>query len=357
MRFTLSTGHNAIALLADESFRTEWANLFASCSWATPYQSYDFAASWYAAYFNVMEPVIAIGRRADGSLASLLAGARTATKFSMVGGHQAEYSCWLCERDDLSNAFDGLLDALEGEFGRLDLLLRYLPPSLPVDELCTRSKHRRRLMAKMHDRPFVHLDARLAEESLKKKGNKSKLNRLKRLGSVEFEVIDDPDRFDDFLVTVSQQYDARQKAVNGAAPFAADPRKHAFHLEMMKRGLLHVSALMVSGRIAAAHIGVRSTSEVHLSIVSFDGALADESPNKLLLLLLFQRLARDGLRRVDLTPGGDAWKNRFATGSDCVHELEIHRSLYRRSLHLLEHRLRKIAKKIFRRHSAASVAT
>jgi RimJ/RimL family protein N-acetyltransferase len=62
--------------------------------------------------------------------------------------------------------------------------------------------------------------------------------------------------------------------------------------------------------------------------------LAEYSPGKLHIMHLSEHLMGEGLTTLDLTPGGDAWKERFANDHDEVVEAVVHVSTvtYQRSL-------------------------
>jgi CelD/BcsL family acetyltransferase involved in cellulose biosynthesis len=352
----IHTGNAALALSADTGFRAEWAGLLAGVSWATPFQSAGFAAAWFASYARVHEPLLVVVRDQGQALIGVFAGGRGPDGVVAAGGFQAEYPGWLARDADVARVFDAVLDALEARFGRQSLLLRYLPPGFPLAALLGESRHRGRLLARPFKRPIMVTADPSIEESLRKKGNKSKLSRLKRRGPVEFEVCNGEAEFAAAFDAIIAQYDARQKASHGVAPFEHDVNKRAFHVELMRAGLLHVSILRVGGQVGAAHVGAKGASEIHLSIVSFDPAMADDSPNKLLLLMLGQRLKADGFRTLDLTPGGDPWKDRFATAFDEVQELTVFTSALSCTLARCRGALRGLLKKLVKRPAADSAA-
>src|SRR4029079_10335233 len=96
MRIEVVRGSDADALLADKSFRAEWARLCDGCPWGTPMQSHAFAGAWYAVYCARYEPVLVLSRDAEGQLEGLLALASAPRSTLIhVGGHQAEYQCWI----------------------------------------------------------------------------------------------------------------------------------------------------------------------------------------------------------------------------------------------------------------------
>jgi hypothetical protein len=133
--------------------------------------------------------------------------------------------------------------------------------------------------------------------------------------------------FDDMCI----QYDFRQAALYWSMPFSNDPIKKRFYLELHKRGLLHTTVLRVGDQIAASHIGLLSEGRaVHLGINTYDPALAAHSPGNLLLAMLGVHLAAEEMPVLDLTPGGDGYKEHFATEHDSVGELTIYGDATRR---------------------------
>ena len=252
--------------------------------------------------------------------------ARDERRLVVAGDHQAEYQTWL----SLTSAPEFVcetLTRLHAAFPSARLTLKYLPPNAPLDRLLAVSSLQSRLRVRRHRRPLMKIDTAEATASLQKKSNKSRINRLKRIGEVTLERITDAAAFESVFDEIIAQYDFRQAALNNVAPFREDPCKRLFHVELLRRdpSLLHVTALKVAGNIVAAHIGVVSHHQVHLSIVAHSPTYGPYSPGKLLLLFLGKRLGEEGIHYLDLTPGGDPWKERFADQHDEVHELDIWR--------------------------------
>jgi GNAT superfamily N-acetyltransferase len=160
---------------------------------------------------------------------------------------------------------------------------------------------------------------------LKNKTTRNQINRLKRNGEITFERLYSRAAIELVLPELIANYDLRHLAVHGIAPFLADPKKRRFYVELLgKPGLLHVTILRVGNTVAAAHIGVLSGSTLHLGITSQNPWLASSSPGKLLMHYLVELMDREGLRTLDLTPGDDPYKDRFANHEDRVHSLTVH---------------------------------
>jgi GNAT superfamily N-acetyltransferase len=80
---------------------------------------------------------------------------------------------------------------------------------------------------------------------------------------------------------------------------------------------------MCGERIASFQINTIDRKHVLLSLISHNPLLADHSPGKFHVLLLGKMLLEQGYERIDLTPGGDPYKERFANASDEVYTLTV----------------------------------
>src|SRR4029434_1141203 len=58
-------------------------------------------------------------------------------------------------------------------------------------------------------------------------------------------------------------------------------------------------------------------------MIVHDPFLAKQSPGKFITLFLAKLLHEEGFDRIDLTPGGDVYKERFANDHDTVHTLTM----------------------------------
>lgn len=318
----------ATELFADPRFRESWELLWASCPWSTPFQSPGFVLTWFAAYGDQFSPVVLLGRDSRGNLDGLLVLAleRDAQRLYAPGTHQAEYQAWLERGSAPCTFFPDALDAIEREFPRQDLLLKYVPQEA-VGALSATSQHRSRFELLAHRRPLWQLTEEGIAASLRKKSNKSRLNRLKRLGEFEFARIEDEAEFDAALDEVIPYYDMRHGALSDSMPFRSDERKKQFHVRLLAEHpeLIHVTVGRIGGKAVSMHIGIAGREQVHLAIVTHSPLLSRYSPGKLHLLLLGRQLIDEGCAQLDLTPGGDPWKERFANNHDSVYRLVVHK--------------------------------
>lgn len=347
MNIDIVRASEADSLLEDDEFRVDWKKLCRECSWATSFQDPDFACTWYRIYRSRFEPVLVLSRGQEGMLEGLipLAISTVDGRLVVAGDLQAEYQVWICSSRLGDQFIRQTVQRLQSEFPTAVLTLRYLPPGTPTSWLASaEAKRNCRLIS--HRRPLLELgDASETVKSLNKKSNKSRLNRLEKVGTLEFKRIVDAKELEEHLNDIIHCYDLRQAVVHGVAPFRDDDLKKRFHLAMMRfPGLLHATVLKLGNQFGAAHLGVCGAKEVQLGIIAHNPLLSKHSPGKFHILFLAQMLVGEGYKRLDLTPGGDPYKERFANSFDDVHALTVFFSPKQRMKDLIRTGLGKIAR-------------
>ena len=111
-----------------------------------------------------------------------------------------------------------------------------------------------------------------------------------------------------------------------APPFLqADPQKRKFHVDMFAAAPAEncVTVTYLDERPIAAFWGAVSGKTVHLGMVMHAPFLAKHSPGKLHLMQLSEHLLKEGKEVLDLTPGGEPWKERSANAHEEVAEAVI----------------------------------
>ena len=308
----LHRGDAAFALIAQAEFRRAWRSLHQACPWSTAFQDVPFADTWYHAYRGPFAPVVVAGW-ADTTLTGLLLLAAThdGTTLCHVGAQQAEYQVWLSTDERFVGA---ALDALAAEFPGRRLQLLFVPPGAPFT---APARWQPRWFRRPIPAPVLATNpADSVRESLRKKTNKSKLNRLTRQGKITFERVDDGAAFATLLDQIAPLYELRQGAAHAVLPFREDPLKKSFYLALQREtDLLHVTAMRVDDELVAAHVGLRSRNTVLVGMPAHSPRYARHSVGKLLFYDLALLLEQEGVDALDLTPGGE-YKDRFATHFD-----------------------------------------
>jgi CelD/BcsL family acetyltransferase involved in cellulose biosynthesis len=324
MSLHLLSGADALACIGAAPFGAAWRALHARCPWATACQHPDFVLPWYALYGGRHAPVVVVDEKPDGTLRGLLTLALDpgGARLTAAGAVQAEYQGWIAEPDDADRFAAGAMACIRAALPHARTSLKYLPPGIPLGWLD--GGGRRYAVVHAHARPVMHTDEAAMDKLRRKKNHRQNANRLNRIGAVLFERVTDDARFRHVFEDICVQYDFRQAALYRQTPFASDPLKKRFYLELHRRGMLHTTVLTVGGALAASHIGLVSKARVlHLGLNTHAPALAAHSPGLLLLALLGGRLAHEQVALLDLTPGGDRYKEQFASAHDEVYELTM----------------------------------
>ncbi|MBU2709920.1 GNAT family N-acetyltransferase [Zooshikella harenae] len=321
-----ASAQHAWQLINDPEFFQQWQNLYALNDYATPYQAPEYIKPWYKHYTHSYTPLIVYHREHD-QLQAIICLAISNQHIVAAGSHQAEYQGWLCQEQCATDFFQKLLDLLDHHYAEHALHLKYLPAELVTDQL-QHIADKNRIQLTSHQRPLNSLDPTTIAQSLKKKSNKSRINRLKRQGDLHFARVTAPEEQIALLKQMIPLYDFRQGAANQSFPFFDDHAKHDFHQTLCQQHnhLLHLTGLWINNELVAAHLGFIHNKKVHLAIFCYSPFYSTHSPGKIHLLMLCELLAQEGITCFDLTPGGDPWKNRFANTFDTVYELYRYRN-------------------------------
>lgn len=321
MTVMVRTGNEALDFISSQAFLEGWEAVLHDCTWSTACQHPDFIIPWYQIYRDRCCPVVVTEQDDDGAVIGILPLALVDGEKRLVGAGmvEAEYQCWV-ERPSQGNQFiRKAIEAIRTAFPKATLHLRYINVGAPVDWIGSlASDHFYRLQK--HVRPLMKLSGPEIAERLNSKKNRTKINKLKRSGALTFERVKDHQAFLASFDDICAKYDTRQKEKNFVAPFQDDPLKGKFYKELHKRGILHATLLHVGNQIAAFHAGLISRDWLHLGINGQSSEFGEQSPGKIHLLMLGAFLHKEDFLMLDLTPGGDDYKEMFATQHDTVYE-------------------------------------
>jgi len=324
----LYKGQQASQLLRSRLFQTSWKNLYCECNWSTPFQSPGFVITWFEVYANQM-PIIVTRHSRDGVLDGLLILAKDVTgNIKFAGAQHAEYKGWL-EHKDLTHEFIGkALNLVRQDYGPFSLNLSYIYFKEQAEIL--RHECAKVIELSPCNREYKKLSHTTVMPSLKKKGNRSKWNRLNKLGCVEYARIIDPDIFRKYLEACSIYHDVWQGAMNNSCPFSTDRSKLDFHAKLFERepGIFHLSAITLDKEPVALHIGYINDREICYSIIAHNPMYSSHSLGKLLLLRLSELLLDEGFTSLDLSPGDDHWKKEFSTDRTTAYTGVLHKNAF-----------------------------
>lgn len=329
-------GEDVFALLSETDFQHKWDSLYDSCEWATAFQSRGFVSSWY--FYNKEEflPILVYAMDEDkleGVLALTTPPPNTSglelrnsrPRIVGAGAYDAEYQAWIASPSQKGLDFiENALKQVSQHFPMHDIMFRFLPPHTPLQWLNQSGYWKKKGVLQPYKRPFIEMKDPEITKIFRKRGYKLKVNRLKRLGKLQFKHITSLEEFTAVLNELTTQFDFRQGAMFNKVSYKGKPNKLAMLTEFFKNNLLHVTVLYLGNDIIASIIAVKGKNYAYLGGINTHSPFyAQHSPGFVHFIMLAQQLIKDDIEIFDLTPGGDAYKERLATGFDQVHELLI----------------------------------
>lgn len=336
-------GDAAFTLMSDESFLKSWDVLYDLSEAATVFQSSQFVTTWYQTYKIKFLPIIILSKsnnRLNGLL-TLAIPLHTSKKSVITGAgeYEAEYQTWLRHPDENERFITSAFQKLMEEYPTSHIHLRFIPANVSlvwVKDNFWKSKS----VLQQHRQPVMNLQDPNIPKMFRKTEFRNKLNRLKRLGNVEFLHITDKADFIALLNEVLVQFDFRQGAMFNFNQFKEEPIKAKFLQALFDKGLLHVSALKVNGQLFASIIAIAMRDWVHLGGINVHTPFHAKfySPGFIHFILLAEHLYKTKISFFDLTPGGDFYKERMATQHKVVHELVITNS----TPYIIKRKIRKL---------------
>jgi len=323
-------GASAEELLEDPAFVAAWERLLRDCRHATSFQSPAYVRTWYRHYRDTFQPIIVRRLGADGEHQGLwlLAFNPSTGELVHAGAHQSEYHLWLALPSHEAAFLSAAWVELRRRLPFRSLRFRYLPSGSLVESLRNAGSIRPCMSVSVWVKPLLRLDPVETRAWFAKKSSRDRFSRLRRLGSLEFRRIRTSAELRDLFDDIIAYYDLRQGAIHRAAPFGDDPARKPFHLALLDvaPGITHVTVTFLNGRAISAFLGFITGKTFHLEILAHSPLVAEHSPGKLHLMRLSELLASEGIEILDLTPGGDPWKEHFATTHEDAADVTLYRS-------------------------------
>ncbi|MBO0799401.1 MAG: GNAT family N-acetyltransferase, partial [Blastocatellia bacterium] len=325
MKVDVFIGPEAEKLLDDPEFCQEWRRLSVVCPWASVFQEVEFVSTWYSTYKSLYTLVIVSGTDDDDKIAGLftLATANTSGELVVAGDRHTEYGGWLADPETGDGFIEAAIGELREKFPNRILTLLFAHPMLPVKWTRPGNRYSGHCHLRTISRGLMAVgDGSTFKESLRKK-YQNKINRLKRIGQVQFARIRDPEELRQVIDEIFCYQALRLRAVYNITNPEYDQLRKTFFLNLMRLpGILHVTVLRVGDNLVSGQIHMRNRDQVLLGLITHSPFYARYSPGTLHLLMLGAEFANEGIPTFDLTPGGE-YKERYATDHDNAYILKI----------------------------------
>ncbi len=344
MTFTIKIfrAQEAHTLRCTDEFVSQWQSLAATTTHVTVFQEPAFVNCWYQQYSPEFEPVIVCGYDSNDQLIGFLPLAiEVQTRvLSHAAAQQVEYSGWLC-RPEYKNVFiSNAVSTVRKQINYTAWSWSHIPPGAEVDwllqpgsELNNIVMHYEKVLSPVLD---LHNEEKI-KKIKKSKSVKSKINRLKRMGNLHLEHITEINRARNVMDLIPDLVNFRHGAAHGDLAFREDPLQHGFY-QARANNLVenHFTALWMGDTLLAFHFGGVDNNTVYIGLTAFDPRHSKHSPGVILILYLSELLLQQGIQYIDLTPGGDEYKERFSNDHHTLYRPIVYPGRAAKTLHLLK---------------------
>jgi len=328
MNIKILSKDDTLNIISDETFIARWGYLAKNTSCCTIMQEYGFVISWYLSYLETYKPMMVVGYDDKESIVGILplAIASDTGRLSHAGENQAEYHGWICSKEYEEEFLVQSLISIKKDCNVGLWEWGWLPSEINLEWMNSALLHQNGIYLNKitADSPLHNLkQPDKLQRILRRKS--SKINRLKRTGELRIERIYDRDYAEKLFDTIENQYNFRHLSLYDNIPFQADKNKRAWHLnqlELMPENT-HFTVLWHGDELLACNFGCHTSESVILGLHSYNPVRSESSPGTIFLIELLELMKEEGFQYLDLTPGGDSYKERFANKHVNVIKLSV----------------------------------
>ncbi|GAB3647980.1 hypothetical protein GCM10028791_10920 [Echinicola sediminis] len=320
------TGEEVMGIFRNPEFINQWEGVYQACEWSTLFQRPVFVIEWYKAFATDHLPIL-VYQQSKGRLVSMLTlvkergGQGTITG---AGKSDALYQTWISTEEDKSSFITQALVMMRSKFKKNDIVLSCVPDKVPM-EWAYDEDWLPYCEVKPINRPLIDLTEEVVGKLTRKKQFRECTNKLKRLGNFTFDRITDAEEIEFLLDALAIQYDFRQGAVHNRTPFRNAKGKKEFYLSMLKNNVFFLTVIRVDGELVSATMGGFGSGGwvFGTGANSFSVHYVKFSPGILNFIMMAQCLMEMGYSVLDMSIGGQAYKDRLINRSDTVYKLTV----------------------------------
>lgn len=309
--------NSVLELLNDKTFISQWEELADQNEKVTVLQEPPFVITWYHQYSNKFQPILILGFDKNSVMVGLMPLALSLKDHYLIhaGGRQAEYHGWLCKKNADQEFPIQALIAIKHNFKLRKWQWKCVPPRSQIDWLSSKTLKKENIYVRFveEDSPILDLyDENRIIKLKKTKSIRNNINRYEKKNSFYIERITSKEKAQEVFDILSMQCDFRQMARHQTAPFASDENKKQFYIERLNFPENNHFTILWSDNIPIAfHFGACDSDTVYLGLSSYNPLEEKNSPGTILMIKLIELLKEEGYHYLDLTPGGDKYKEKF----------------------------------------------
>jgi len=309
--------NDTLKIISNKKFISTWKYLAEITSHCTLIQEYGFVVSWYQSYLDKYKPMMVLGYDKKENIIGILplAIAYNTGYLSHAGEDQAEYHGWICPKEYEEEFLVQVLISIKKEYNPKKWKWGWLPPGTNIswfnsDLLKKNGIYINKIVSRS---PLYNLeDSEKINKIKHKKSTKNKINQLERKGKLKIERIRDKAYTKKLLEIIIAQYSFRQLALFNHNPLDKEITKKVCleQIDLMPENI-HFTVLWHGNKLLAYNFGLCTADHIMLGLMSYDPVKGRYSPGNIFLIKLLEYAQEEGYKILDLTPGGDSYKENF----------------------------------------------
>ncbi|UJP64869.1 GNAT family N-acetyltransferase [Mongoliitalea daihaiensis] len=324
--FKLFTEKEFLTLKSKTALVEAWKELIHLDSGASIFQHPSFILDWYEVYAAKFSPVILFGFSEDKlmgvlSLANPLAS-KERNHLVGAGSVFALYQTWVVKEGFLRVFWEEGIVKLLLEKG-YSVNLKSLPGEQSYQELANLASFQKYTVLESHNNPVLDLQSEGIKEVLGKRHFKAKFNRFQRAGNTQFIRLEQQNEFDQSISDIQVFLNLRQGAAFNKFPLAKDPEQEEIFAKWFRSGVLQATILQLDGELIASVMVIDDFGKTsHLAgLITYSPVHAKLSPGLVHVYMLAYYLQEHGYQDLKLSPGDDAYKERFSNRREVMQEV------------------------------------
>ncbi len=332
MKIELLIGNDCFEAIQNQDFIQGWNALSQQSNYFVLNQRHNFVASWYLSYRKKYNPIIVVAYdEIETNMVAIMPLAMNTGSGELVyaGDGQAEYNTFISKKEYEREFIVKALISIKHNIDISSWCWAWMPPNIDQDWLKDKRLEQEGIYIRLEqfDSPIYDLsDASRINKIKKNKSIKSKINRLNRVGELRIERIVDLQRAESLMDKVIEQSSFRNLALYNKSPFLHDTFRKEWYLRKMAMpdNDEHFTVLWQGDNLLACNFGSCTGDTVVIGTFTYDPLQGGHSPGKVFIIKLIEYLMEKGYRYLDLTPGGDAYKESLCNGHNALTKPRIY---------------------------------
>lgn len=344
-------GNDAISMIDNHDFRVQWEFLLQECGYGSVFQGPNFVIPWYKLNIQEFSPIV-LATFSESRLVGLLTLARKlnstdrdqSRRLVGAGNFYALYQSWIVENPYLAEFWNRGIKNLLKKYPACVINLKSVPNPEIYKDLLTLSDFRSSVVLERFHNPILDFSEEGYDKIFAKRHFKSKINRLNKAGKVQFEKIVSLEKLKEIFPTIATFYALRQGAAFNKIPYLSHEQEMDLFAAWLKEGILHMTCMWFDGSLIGAIAMINDFGKTgHLAgLITYSPSHARFSPGLVQLYYHATLLKQEHFENLKLSPGYDAYKDRFSNKHEEIHELMISRDVFQLAKRRIRIKFRKV---------------